>query len=306
LAALSATSERLIRGTKGSHIVVAQFCGAPKTAIYVEAQSDHRPFFIIPWNGLFLIGTTDLRYEGKPDDVSIDENEIEYLLWETNHLFPAARLNHESIVFTFSGVRPLAFSDAKDEQSITRRHFIRQSAMVNGLISIVGGKLTTYRRVAEETVDLIGKGLGKRSFRCRTAELALPGATSFERLAQRFRRKSPFAGQTTERLLKLYGSRADKVLQLAASDPELQRVIDKESGGIAAEVVFALTEELAQTLSDVLLRRTFWAFNSRCGFNVAEEAASVAQSHFNWSSSRVAEELSRYEREMLIKHSVEA
>jgi glycerol-3-phosphate dehydrogenase len=302
LTGLPAANGKLVGGTKGSHIVVARFPGASQTAIYVEAQSDHRPFFIIPWNGHYLIGTTDFRFTGNPDEARIDASEIAYLLRETNHLFPEARLDDDSILFTFSGVRPLAFTDEEDEQSITRRHFIRQSRLP-GLISLVGGKLTTYRRVAEETVDLITRKLRRKtSQRCTTAITPLPGAVGFESFCVSFRKESPFPQQTTERLLRLYGTRAAKVVSLAMSDSILKRVVDSESGGIAAEVVFAFDEELAQTLCDVLTRRTLWAFNSRCGFDVADEASRVAQMHFNWQSSRVAEERSRYEREMVVRH----
>ncbi len=89
------TVPRLIGGTKGSHIVVAPFTGAPKTAIYIEAKTDQRPFFIIPWNKNYLIGTTDIRYEGDLDNVRIDETEIEYLLRETNGVLPTANLQRE-------------------------------------------------------------------------------------------------------------------------------------------------------------------------------------------------------------------
>ena len=153
------SSPRLIGGTKGSHIIVAPFAGAPNTAIYVEAETDGRPFFIIPWNGKYLIGTTDIRYEGDLDHVRIDGDEINYLLRETNRVIPQALLTREQILYTYAGVRPLPFTGDKDEQSITRRHFIRAHPELSGLLSIVGGKLTTYRSLAEQTVDLVLKKL---------------------------------------------------------------------------------------------------------------------------------------------------
>src|SRR5262249_39743371 len=98
---------RMIGGTKGSHIVVAPFPGAAASGIYAEAVADGRPFFIIPWNGQYLIGTTDSRYSGDMDRVEATEDEIAYLISETNQLIPPAGLNRESILFTYSGVRPL-------------------------------------------------------------------------------------------------------------------------------------------------------------------------------------------------------
>jgi glycerol-3-phosphate dehydrogenase len=166
-------SPRLIGGTKGSHIIVSPFPSAPANAIYVEARSDGRPIFIIPWNKLYLIGTTDVRFEGDPDDVRCELWEIDYLLSETNLALPSAHLTRDSILDTYSGVRPLPVTSDKDEQSITRRHFIRQHPQLPNLLSIVGGKLTTYRSLAEECVDLVFQKLRKESPPCMTASKIL-------------------------------------------------------------------------------------------------------------------------------------
>ena len=154
---------RLIGGTKGSHIIVPVFQGAPANAIYLEARSDGRPIFIIPWNKLYLIGTTDVPFEGDPDEVRCEDWEIDYLLSETNLALPVAKLARDNILQTYSGVRPLPY------QSSTRRHFIREHPQLNNLLSIVGGKLTTYRSLSEECVDLIFRKLGKNPPPCRTA-----------------------------------------------------------------------------------------------------------------------------------------
>jgi len=166
-------SPKLIGGTKGSHIIVPPFPSAPANAIYLEARSDGRPIFIIPWNKLYLIGTTDVRFEGNPDEVRCEPWEVDYLLAETNLALPNAGLTRDSILDTYSGVRPLPVTDDKDEQSITRRHFIREHPRLSNLLSIVGGKLTTYRSLAEECVDLIFRKLGKAPPPCRTASEVL-------------------------------------------------------------------------------------------------------------------------------------
>ena len=168
---------KLIGGTKGSHLVVPPFPSAPSNAIYLEARSDGRPIFIIPWNELYLIGTTDVRFEGDPDEVRCELWEIDYLLSETNLALPHAELTRDSILYTYSGVRPLPVTGDKDEQSITRRHFIREHPRLPNLLSMVGGKLTTYRSLAEECVDLIFRKLGRDSPPCRTAIESL--ATDF-------------------------------------------------------------------------------------------------------------------------------
>ena len=179
-------SERLIGGTKGSHIVVAPFSGASKSAIYLEAQSDRRPLFIIPWNGNYLIGTTDVRFKDDPDQVCSELWEIDYLLAETNRAFPDAGLTREQILFTYSGVRPLPWTTNEDEQSITRRHFIREHPRMKNLLSIVGGKLTTYRSLAEECVDLVFRKLGRQSPPCVTAVAVLPEPVNFRSVVYSF------------------------------------------------------------------------------------------------------------------------
>jgi glycerol-3-phosphate dehydrogenase len=289
---------RLIGGTKGSHIIVGDFPGAPSTAIYVEAQTDRRPFFIIPWNRKFLIGTTDLRYDGDLDAVRIDDDEIEYLLRETNRVIPSANLDRGKILYTYSGVRPLPFVGDKDEQSITRRHFIKRHPTLHNLFSIVGGKLTTYRSLAEEMVDLVVKKLRPDSLPCTTNQIPLPGSAipDLEAFAARFTKQNRLPASTCDHLMRTYGVGATAVMELVSQDSRLADVIDRETGAIAAEVVHAFRHELAQTLSDCLLRRTMVGLNSTCGLYAVAVAASVAQKSLGWSDERTANEIIAYEK----------
>ncbi len=289
-------SPRLIGGTKGSHLIVAPFAGAPDTAIYVEAETDHRPFFIIPWNGKYLIGTTDIRYEGDLDHVQIDGDEIVYLLRETNRVMPTAKLTREQILYAYAGVRPLPFTGDKDEQSITRRHFIRAHPELRGLFSIVGGKLTTYRSLAEQTVNLVLKKLGRSSFECTTADEPLPGATTddFAAFCADFKLRSHLPEAVSDRLLRIYGTRASLILNLVEEEKSLAEVFDSETGALAAEVVFAFRQELAATLADCLLRRTMVGLNSTCGLTAVEAAGAIAQKYLGWSEDRVEQEIVAY------------
>jgi glycerol-3-phosphate dehydrogenase len=327
----SDNSPRLIGGTKGSHIIVAPFPGAPDTAIYVEAESDHRPFFIIPWNRNYLIGTTDIRYDGNLDDVRIENEEIDYLLRETNRVVPKAKLTREQILYTYSGVRPLPFTNDKDEQRITRQHFIRAHSCLDNLFSIVGGKLTTYRSLAEQTVDLVFRKLQRNSPPCTTDRKPLPGANEVQsptsnvqspaaassadilsadlvRTGSRSDRVgageegsftgAPLPEASIARLQRIYGTRSALILNLLAEDSSLAEVFDSETGAIAAEVVFAFKHELAQTLSDCLLRRTMVGLNSTCGLDAVAVAARIAQKHLGWSDTRSAQETGDYRNEI--------
>jgi glycerol-3-phosphate dehydrogenase len=301
----NASGPRLIGGTKGSHIIVAPFPGAPAVAIYVEAETDGRPFFIIPWNGKYLIGTTDIRYDGNLDNVQITSDEIDYLLRETNRVIPIATLTREQILYTYSGVRPLPFAGDKDAQSITRRHFIRAHPTLRCLFSIVGGKLTTYRSLAEETVDLILKKLithpDRRSLECMTDHEPLPGATTadFAAFCTNFKQHSRLPEATNDRLLRIYGTRASLLLKLIAEDASLAEVFDSETGALSAEVVFAFRYEFATTLTDCLLRRTMVGLNSSLGLRAVETAGAIARKHRGWSERRVEQEIVAYRKEVL-------
>jgi glycerol-3-phosphate dehydrogenase len=300
----NAESPRLIGGTKGSHIIVASFPGALSTAIYVEAETDGRPFFIIPWNGKYLIGTTDIRYQGDLDDVQIAGDEIDYLLRETNRVFPIARLTREQILYTYSGVRPLPFTGDKDAQAVSRQHFIRAHPTLRGLFSIVGGKLTTYRSLAEETVDLILKQLpaqrDRRFLKCNTDHDPLPGAAtaSFDTFCANFKQRSRLPEATNDRLLRIYGTRGSLLLDLISEDASLAKVFDSETGALAAEVVFAFRQELATTLADCLLRRTMVGLNSSRGLTAVEAAGAIARKYLGWSERRVEQEIVAYRDEV--------
>jgi glycerol-3-phosphate dehydrogenase len=304
----SGYAERMIGGTKGSHIVVDPFPGAPSEALYVEARADGRPYFVVPWNGRYLIGTTDLRYEGDLDHVEAEEWEIEYLLDETNFVIPQANLTRGDVLFTYSGVRPLPYQPAGSESSVTRSHIVHDHAKggrnggeaVGGLVSIVGGKLTTYRNLSRQTVDLVYRKLGHKPPACRTAEVPLPGGETadFEAFSARFRAESGLPEPIPTRLLSLYGARAPEVLALADENPGLREPLGSserpETALIGAEVVYAFRTELAKTLADVLLRRTMTGMGPHVGLDVDEAAARVAAERLGWDDDRVDRELREY------------
>jgi glycerol-3-phosphate dehydrogenase len=292
------SADRLICGTKGSHLVVGEFPGAPADALYVQAQEDGRPFFIIPWNGAYLIGTTDLPYSGNLDELKADEAEIDYLLTETNRVIVKAALKREAICFTYSGIRPLPCLTNSDSTSITRRHFIRDHApTLHGFISIIGGKLTTYRNLAEQTTDLLFNNLGRAMPECRTAREPLPGASvkDMASFGEQFMADSNLPEAVAKRLLRIYGTRAKDVLELAARDPELLKPFSPQTGAIGAEVIFSFRDEMAQTLSDCLMRRTMVGLNTMVGLDVAEMAAGIARKYLGWSLSRATQEVSDYQ-----------
>jgi glycerol-3-phosphate dehydrogenase len=297
-AGLRNPARRFIGGTKGSHLVVREFPCAPLDALYVEASGDARPFFIIPWNDLYLIGTTDLRYEGNLDHIEADDEEIDYLLRETNRVIPSANLTRASILYTYSGVRPLPFTAGAKEKGITRRHFIHDHAPeVGGLLSIVGGKLTTYRHLSEQAVDLLFKKLDRKSPACVTAHKPLPGAATadFAAFREEFKNKSPLHARVNERLLRIYGTRAPLVLEIAMSGDDLLREsFSPSTGAIGAEILFAFYQEMARGLCDCLMRRTMVGIGPSMGLEDDERAAGIAQKYLGWSRNFAEREVAAY------------
>ena len=211
-------------------------------------------------------------------------------------MIPNAKLTRAQILYTYSGVRPLPQTGEKEAKSITRRHFIRQHSRCENVFSIVGGKITTYRSLSEETVDLVFQKLGLSTPKCTTDEVPLPGATvpDFARFSKEFEETSGLPQATSHRLLRIYGTRASSISDLVNDDAALARVFDAETGAIAAEIVFAFRNELAKTLADCLLRRTMVGLNSSVGVGAVEAAASVAQGYFGWSDERVRNEVRAY------------
>ncbi|MDH3546921.1 MAG: FAD-dependent oxidoreductase, partial [Gammaproteobacteria bacterium] len=285
-------SPQLIGGTKGSHIIVGPFAGAPHDAFYVEASADGRPFFVIPWNGLYLIGTTDIRYDGDLAEIRASREEVDYLLNETNRVFPNADLKVSDIHYAYAGVRPLPRREKGPESSITRRHIIKKNRRIaRGLISIIGGKLTTYRHLAEQTVNRLGRMLGRRLPHCRTHDTLLPGAYRLDEARERLEQLGELAQAGVERLLGIYGGRAINLLELAQAEPGLEHTIDAQRTVLAGEVVFAIRNEMARTLTDIVHRRLMIGFDADQGRALYDVVADLAAAECTWDSERRAAEL---------------
>jgi glycerol-3-phosphate dehydrogenase len=291
---------RLMGGTKGSHIVVPRFTSAPTTGIYVEAGADARPFFILPWNGQILIGTTDERYEGDPGAATIDADERAYLVAETERVFPGAAGLARRVLYTHTGVRPLPYQPRGAAGAITRRHLIRRHRAARGLVSIVGGKLTTHRALAEDVLRELGRQL-RRPLASPTRDRPLPGALPVDDRDRLLTELGARLGMSqARRLWQVYGQLAADIASLA-SRRELAEPIDASSGVLAAELVHAIETEWAVTLEDLLQRRCMAGLNGDFGLRAAPAAASALVRLGIWDSTRAARELAAY-RELAQRH----
>ncbi|MGK7910451.1 MAG: FAD-dependent oxidoreductase [Synechococcus sp.] len=299
----SLSDRRLIGGTKGSHIFVDPFPGAPATALYTEAARDGRPYFIVPWLGGFLIGTTDFRYSGDLDRVKADTDEIDYLIEATNAIIPTAQLKRADIRFTYAGVRPLPYREGKSAGAITRKHILHDHAPATGtenqtgvgnLLSLVGGKLTTHRNSSQEIVDAVYAKLGQSSPACKTAHTPLPGAITANdpivssTLKEYGDRVPPM---TISHLFQLYGSQAPAVLALGDTAPALLEPLVEGQPDIKAQAVYAVRNEYARTLTDIAHRRTSLATLDRYGIKAVQAIADVLIEHCGWAADRCSEQV---------------
>jgi glycerol-3-phosphate dehydrogenase len=292
-----ATQPRLNGGTKGSHFIVDPFEGAPSDVIYYETRVDGRLILVVPWFGKYLIGTTDIRWETDPGDARCDIGELEYLLNEVNALIPQAKLTRNDVLYTYSGVRPLPYEPGKPESSVTRTHILYDHAKTGlpGLVTVVGGKLTTYRQLAEDAVVDIAKRLGKGRIKSKTRKSLLPGAhfSSLEQISRQL-----LAGgvlpPVAERITRLYGSRALNLWLITRSDPSAGLVLDSGLGITKAEILFVLREEFPKTLSDVMARRMILAFEKGHGLHLVDSIADIVGGELGWSSEERRRQIAGY------------
>ncbi len=292
---ISENIPRLMGGTKGSHILIRKFEGGPENGLYIESIQDGRPFFIIPWDDYYLVGTTDIFYKNTLDRITASEEEINYLLKELNYFMDAKTFSREDILYTYSGIRPLPFEPDKKEKKVTRKHIIHdhEDEGFKNYYSIVGGKLTTFRSLAEDTMDYIDKKNGSQN-KCRTKDYKFikeqNGTIIYELLSEKYE----IDIETITFLNNYYGDKFIEVLKLTDEDKSLKEKISHEHIDIKAQIVYAIKNEKAKTLKDIILRRSSIGTHEDLGYNSAENVAETASFIFNWSKERKEEEITTF------------
>ncbi len=248
-----------VRLVKGSHIVVPKFWDGPQA--YLFQNDDKRVIFVNPYEGdLCLIGTTDIPYKGRPEDVRIEQSEIDYLLQVINR-YAAKPLRASDIRHSFSGVRPLYDNDADADASALTRDYVFEVDEAEGqapLLSVFGGKITTFRKLAEHALDRLAKTF-PRAGRAWTADASLPGGdipnADFDGFLKRLRGEhSWLPADLAHHYARLYGTRARALVGDARRLEDLGRPM----GGLLyeREARFLKETEWARTAADILTRRT--------------------------------------------------
>ena len=294
------TEHPMIGGVRGSHIVLPKFAGAPDAAVYTEAV-DGRPFFAIPWNGQLLVGTTEVGDTGDPGKVQPSGEEIEYLLDSVQGLYPQARLSAGDVRWAFAGVRPLPYSPGVKLSGLSRRHYLHDHSAdgAAGMISVIGGKLTTAASLARECVAKICK----RKIDEVTAPqpVALADGNRMDEFLERRVAEVADGGAITREsaqgLVEWYGEQSLAIAQAARTRPELRATLCPHTSHIVAEAAHAMTNECAVTLGDVLLRRVPLAmgacWSAECG-RVASQRVSAA---VGWDQHQAASAWEAFELE---------
>jgi glycerol-3-phosphate dehydrogenase len=248
-------SPRRVRLVKGSHIIVPKFWEGPQA--YLFQNDDKRVIFVNPYEGgMALIGTTDIPYEGKAEDVAIDQREVDYLLAAVNR-YLRTPLTKEQIVHSFSGVRPLYDDNAANPSAVTR-DYVFDVAGEPPMLSVFGGKITTYRKLAEHALDKLQPFFpGMKA--PWTASAPLPGGdmpdADFERFLAGLRRSNPWLPEAlAHHYARLYGTRTEEVVNGAVELAGLGR----HFGGLLyqCEIDYLRKTEWARTAEDLLDRRT--------------------------------------------------
>ncbi len=276
---------RSLRPAKGVHVSVPSASLPCDVATVLPVQGDRRSVFVIPWpeGGVTYVGTTDADYAGPLDDPACTPEEVDYLLSAVN-ASTTADLQPRDVTAVWAGLRPLLATGAGRRVSartadLSRRHSVRTSA--GGLVTVTGGKLTTYRRMAQDTMDAVARvlGEGKQPRRSGTRRLKLRGAPA----------GAPGSAQRADRLFARYGTEADAVRTLWGARPELREPVVDGLPYVGAEVVYAVREEMAQSVDDVLSRRTRAVLqNGWAAARAAPAVASLIAPELGWSDGQAS------------------
>jgi glycerol-3-phosphate dehydrogenase len=290
----------LLQPTKGVHVLVDRSRLDHRDAVAFTSPIDGRVMFVLPWGNLSYIGTTDTDTIESPDQLVVTDEERVYLLRSVNALFPNARLGLEDVRGAWAGLRPLLTdSQAKAESGRSREHAIVQGS--GGMITVAGGKLTTYRTMAKEVVDRAVRELRFREGRPRgaaagTDEEPLPGGETSD--FSEFKARGLELGvvpESVEHLIRHYGTEAAGIFNLGGGDRRLLRRLLPPHPAIEAEVLHAVRRELAQTVEDVLVRRThlYYEHPDR-GIPAARRVAELMAGELGWNEERIEAETRRY------------
>src|SRR5712671_664034 len=292
------STPRMIGGVRGSHLVLPKFAGAPQQAIYSEAI-DGRPIFVIPWNEQLLVGASEVADSSVPDSPQPSAEERGYLFQSFARLFPHSGLTPADIRYSFAGIRPLPFAPGKASSSVTRKHILHDHTDEGaaGLISVIGGKLTTAASLARDVVRKLGVDIPEPVNVFASPADEEDVECTVRQWARLVACKAKIPAGCAEVIAEWHGRHALAIAHAASLDERLREPLCPHSCHLVAEAVEAVAHESAVTLGDILLRRVPVALGACWSEGCSREAATKIGSALGWDQSRVNLELSRLEEE---------
>jgi len=287
----------LIRPTKGVHLVYRRKDVKNKLATIITSITDNRSFFVLPREDFTIIGTTDTDYEGDLANPYCNKDDADYLVKSVKHYFPTAELDYDNLLATYAGIRPLVREKGKSESEVSRKHVIFFND--NGLLTISGGKLTTWRKMAEDLFEEVAKNnifpdisreenFSRQKFKIKLEE------DEWERELKNSNIEIDDA--IAHHLYRQYESGAKKILELIKENESLKQQILEENDFIKAEILYLLRYELTPHLIDIFCRRTEMSLfiNHKRQAKAAELVAEIMAKEYNWSPQRKEKEISKY------------
>jgi glycerol-3-phosphate dehydrogenase len=297
LAGLAAERPRVVRTTKGIHCLLPRMT---ERAVYLSTHDD-RMVFVIPWRDFSLVGTTDTDFDGDPDRVWATRDEVTYLLETVAQALPDRRVALDNVAYTYAGVRPLSFEEGRSASRVSREHKVIAEGPDGRFLSVTGTKLTCFRSLAEDAGDRVMRALG-RNETSRSAGLSLDGADedvgkiearAFMDVSDEMA-TSGLARETLQVLVDTYGQGYRRVVELAKKLPDGTERLCPSNAEIVAQLHYAVSDELAVSLQDVLLRRTGIGQSHCLGLDCGESIGTRMAELCGWSSRRLDAELDAY------------
>jgi glycerol-3-phosphate dehydrogenase len=289
------TAHKRMRPSKGAHILLPLDIFPTEDALLIPKTEDGRVLFAVPWCGRLLVGTTDEEVEPGAE-LLVTKADIEYMLRHLNH-YLARQVTPDDVVSGFAGARPLVGSgeEGEDTKKLARDDVIEIEA-VSGLISIMGGKWTTHRAMAEDTIHTVQKRLGVPQTDSQTRNHVLHGGAGFtDDYWKQLCRDKAVSEETAHHLAAKFGTASGEIVGLARENAALLEPIVTGYPAIQAEVVYAVRKEMAATIEDVLARRVGLQLHSwRAAIEAAPVVASLMAAELQWSDATTKEAISDY------------
>ena len=291
---------RSIRPAKGVHITVPWSKVRNTVAAVIPVPGDKRSVFVVPWGQFTFVGTTDTDYTGPIDDPQCNEDDVEYLLRALNGSITET-VTTDDILGTWAGLRPLVADPEASGRTadLSRRHKVRRSD--SGVVTITGGKLTTYREMAADTIDevlsevLDADRITRFRRRSKTKHIKIHGANGYEELIESADTISALGGDQVRRLADRYGSDATTVLAIAEADPSMAELLVPGLPYLRAEAIFAVRYEMATTVDDILSRRTRARLETRdASADAAAAVAALLAPELGWDETEQARQVADY------------